>query len=52
VTATPIGAEPTVMSAGCLVLVFTSIVDTVPPEKLATNVTPVGTFWGNEHVLK
>ena len=30
VTATPIGPVPTVMSVGSLVLLFTSIVDTVP----------------------
>src|SRR5918994_2106449 len=35
--ATHFGYPPTVMSVGCLVLVFTSIVDTVPLPWLATN---------------
>jgi hypothetical protein len=42
-TATPIGNWPTVMSVGCLVLVFTSIVETVPLVLLATKaVLPSG----------
>src|SRR5262249_43682104 len=36
VSATPVGIEPTVMSVGFLVLVFTSIVDTEPPPLLVT----------------
>src|SRR5919106_1285524 len=52
VTATPIGNEPTVMSVGSLVLVFTSIVDTVPLPLLVTKaVLPLGvtaTPKGNE----
>ncbi len=36
VTATPLGIVPTVMSVGFLVLVFTSIVDTVPLPSLVT----------------
>jgi len=43
VIATPIGDEPTVMSVGCLVPVFTSIVDTVPLFLLVTKaVLPFG----------
>src|SRR5262245_2698958 len=50
VTATPVGVEPTVMSAGFLVLVFTSTVETVPLSVLVTKAvlpsgvtaTPVG----------
>ena len=43
VTATPIGRGPTGMSVGFLVLVFTSIVDTVPLSLLATKaVLPSG----------
>jgi hypothetical protein len=36
VIATPPGSGPTVMSVGCLVLVFTSIVDTVAVPMLVT----------------
>jgi hypothetical protein len=35
---TPVGVNPTRMSIGRLVLVFTSIVEAVPPEMLATKV--------------
>jgi hypothetical protein len=43
VTATPTGKLPTAMSVGCLVLVLTSIVDTVPLPTLATKaVLPAG----------
>jgi hypothetical protein len=43
VIATPIGNAPTAMSVGCLVLVFTSIVETVPLTALATKaVLPSG----------
>src|SRR5262249_25609494 len=37
VTASPVGLSPTMMSVGFLVLVFTSIVDTVSLPLLATN---------------
>jgi hypothetical protein len=39
VSAIPSGVEPTVMSVGCLVLVCTSIVDTVPLKMLVTKAT-------------
>jgi hypothetical protein len=43
VIATPSGSVPTVMSVGSLVLVWTSIVDTVEPRMLVTKaVLPSG----------